>query len=143
MHRYVHVSIAYAAIPFDVRRLELPVNSLASDWVRYTPTCWILWTDRPLSVVSQTLKAYLGPSDNIMALSINPHDTPAGHMPQWVWDWYNRYRDPVTGQVNWPPPQPVGGLAPPAGSQLPNGLLGGLNPGSPLAGLLGLPKLPK
>jgi hypothetical protein len=78
------------------------MNTLCNDWMRYADNAWMLWTDKPLTQLTGAIRTILNAADGVLALSINPHDTPAGAMPPWVWTWFNRYRDQHTGLVNWP-----------------------------------------
>ena len=118
MFRYVHLSIIYSGPLNDPRKLDTTVNFLARDWIRYATNNWVLWIDKPLSVVTYSIRPILDRMDNALAISMNPHEIPAGQMPQWVWDWFNRYRDPQTGNVDWPPPLPVPPVPPAIGGAL-------------------------
>jgi hypothetical protein len=138
MHRYVHLTVAVGSAAQDPKKLETTISFMCPDWMRYASNAWVLWTDRSLQNITVMLKPLLEEADQILALSINPHDIPAGYMPQWAWDWFNRYRDPHTGAVNWPPPVLPPLLSPPPLPPAP-----GLDPNSPLGRLLTSLDLPK
>lgn len=104
MHRYAHITVIYSSDMTHPTALEPAITAVATDWIRYTPNTWVLWSDKPLGVITGQLRSHLLAADHVLAVGLNPYDIPAGFMPQWVWDWFNRARDPQTGQVNWPPP---------------------------------------
>jgi hypothetical protein len=37
------------------------------------------------------------PSDQLLVHVLDKSEIPAGYLPQWIWDWLNRARDPVNG----------------------------------------------
>jgi hypothetical protein len=104
MHRYLHVSVVYSTAINDPKFLEPMIGELARDWVRYGPSGWVLWTDKSITTCVEMLRGKLLPTDLllVLALSIGPNEPPNGIMHKWVWDWFNRYRDPATGWVYVP-----------------------------------------
>jgi hypothetical protein len=104
MHRFVHVTIRiHEFTVFDPQTLDPAASSVAEDWIRYTSGTWILWSSRNLPEITNAFRAYLPEEAHILGLTIAMHDIPSGYWPQWVWDWLNRFRDPATGYVNFPP----------------------------------------
>jgi hypothetical protein len=133
MYRYLHVTVAYANAYAQPASLEPTIGQLAWDWIRYSTVNWVLWTDKPITTVSAAIQPLIGTADHLVVLALNPHELPAGVAPSWVWEWFNRYRDPASGYVHFSPSPPIpekpmtgnlfglGGLGPPA-PPLPNAL---------------------
>jgi hypothetical protein len=84
--------------------LEPIVSELAADWVRYTSTTWILWTEKSTLTCSEMIRPKLDRGDHFMVVAADISADAAGTLPKWVWDWMNRRRDPSTGWVALPEP---------------------------------------
>jgi hypothetical protein len=98
MDRFLHISFTFNEGLPKVRELEPAFNFLAPDWMRYSPTNWIVWTPRPVSDFLYGLKPLIGASDSILIVKIDMSDR-NGWQPKWVWEWIDRKR-----QLGPPPP---------------------------------------
>jgi hypothetical protein len=84
MPRLVHVGFSPAAAP-KLKELE-PFFASLGDWIRYSPTGWLVWTNYTPQQISDYLKPQLNPNDHMLVLFVDP----VGHqgwMPPWVWNW--------------------------------------------------------
>ncbi len=68
-----------------------PIFDKAFDWLRYTPTCWIVWTSRSPGQWYQRLKPHLGSDDYVLVVRIDPEQR-AGFLPAWAWKWIRKDR---------------------------------------------------
>jgi hypothetical protein len=85
-HRFVHVGFAFVGLP---RILDLqPIFTGIGDWIRYSPLCWIVWTDKPLSEIAALLKMSIDTNDQVLVAEIQvPNVT--GYLSPWIWQWMN------------------------------------------------------
>jgi hypothetical protein len=89
--RFVHIGFNFTGEP--------PVNALkqgfdkALDWMRYSNSCWILYTTTDLDVWRDRIRQTDGilPDDSFFLCEFNP-DSWSGFMPDWVWDWLHKIR---------------------------------------------------
>jgi hypothetical protein len=97
-HRYVHVSLGYQVHPWDPKIIDPIASQVSTDWIRYTPSTWICWTDKNLVTISDMFRTKLDTVDHIMVHAMDRSELPCGIMPMWIWDWVNLERDAVTGK---------------------------------------------
>ena len=103
-NRFLHIGFTFNEGVPKVQELEPIFNGLAFDWIRYSPTCWIVWTARPASDFLYAIKPNIGQTDSVLIVKLDLTDR-NGWQPQWIWDWMDRKRD------LGPPPPPA--LPPP------------------------------
>jgi hypothetical protein len=134
LYRMVQVAIVYATLYRDPAALEPTMTSLSADWVRMGQGAWLLWTNRSVLQITQTLKAVLQQDDQYFVSAMHPHEPPGGVLSPWIRAWINSPRDPVHGG----PPFDVGNTNRPmtGGAGSPFGLkppldLEGLGSGAP------------
>jgi hypothetical protein len=84
MHRFLHIGFAFPGPP-KMRDLE-PVLSTLGDWVRYSATSWILWTDKPTTELFLRIKPHLDAADQFLIAKIDPDDS-IGWLSPWIWTW--------------------------------------------------------
>jgi hypothetical protein len=110
----VQVAITYETPYRDAKVLEPTMTGMCLDWARFSHSGWLLWTNRSIFEITERLKAVLQSNDQFLVSALNPHEHTGGRLPQWIWDWINVPRDPVTGLPAAPPsstPNPFAGLA--------------------------------
>jgi hypothetical protein len=131
MPRFIHIGFNFNG-PILTTALE-PAMMQLGDWIRYSASCWIVWTNYQPHVIADHIKNYVGPNDHylVVALDMTAHQ---GWMPKWVWDWINDKLYPGFSALANTTPDPFGPLTsglinsapnPPAPPR-PTGLLGGL-----------------
>ena len=130
MPRFIHIGFNFQG-PVLTTVLE-PAMSGLGDWIRYSASSWIVWTDYQPQVIADYIRGHIGLNDQylIVALDMSAHQ---GWMPKWVWDWIN-------GKVRSQSLAGLGAFNPPA-PPTSSGGLGGMG-GSGLAGLGGLINTP-
>ncbi len=160
-YSYLHISIGYAQLGQDPKVLEPVMGQLAEDWARYNFNAWVLWTDKSPLTCMEMIKAKLSGADQLLVLKLDLSATPMGSLPAWLWEWFNRPRDPVSGYVQLTPathsglppsslsPDLFNPLAPraAAGSNVLKALLGSVAPPAPpkenaLRNAFGIPDRP-
>jgi hypothetical protein len=109
MNRFLHIGFTFNAGPPKVRELEPTFDVLAPDWLRYSPTCWLVWTARPASDFFYGLKPFLGPSDSLLIIKADMSER-NGWQPPWVWEWMDRKRQLGPPSPPAPPPADMNAL---------------------------------
>lgn len=87
--RYLHVAFSFRT---ENKSLALePVFNKAIDWIRYTPTNWLLWTNRDAADWYRRVKPILDDGDHVFIAEVDL-DQRAGWLPKSVWNWINEDR---------------------------------------------------
>ena len=107
MHRFIHISIGYSRLNPSPQILEPTMAALSDDWARYNFNCWILWTNKSSIVCMQAIKELLAPEDQLLIHKMDLSEIPIGLLPQWLWDWINRQRNPFSGAIEFPQALPT------------------------------------
>lgn len=105
-HRYVHIAINFGLGFPQTNALEPWVRMFADDWMRFTPTNWVVWTTKSNADIAATLRGALTLNDQFVLFEIHPMNRDGMHY-EWVWAWLNEprpegYRPPTP----LPPPSP-------------------------------------
>lgn len=87
MNTFVHVSFLFHGVP-KMRDLEPVMGFVSDDWIRYSATNWLLWTNRPTGAVLSAILPYIDQVDNVLVAPIDVNNC-MGRMPPWVWTWMN------------------------------------------------------
>ena len=92
MKRYFHIAFGMV----DAQRistLEATFGKMSDDWLRYTGTCWITWTQYDATAWFHALQPHLKPGEYLLILELKPNQGALqGMLPQWVWGWLNKPR---------------------------------------------------
>jgi hypothetical protein len=84
---FLHVALTFKDAP---KPDELqPVFDKASDWIRYAPNCWLLWTARSAEQWFELLKPHLGPKDQMFICRLDMRDR-QGWLARSVWEWIDK-----------------------------------------------------
>ncbi len=87
--QFLHVGFDWGNAP-KLKQLEEIFNR-ASDWLRYAPNCWILWTGRSPNQWARRIRPLLDPGDHFFICKLDI-DERQGWLPRWVWDWLRQDR---------------------------------------------------
>jgi hypothetical protein len=87
--KFFHISFVFKDEPI-IEGLE-PTFSKAKDWVRYSDTCWIVYTTSDAQRWYNRLKPNIGARDNVLVVRIDPLER-QGRMPKFVWEWFRKER---------------------------------------------------
>jgi hypothetical protein len=88
-HRYLHISFNFRSGPVKTVEME-PAFNHATDWYRYAPNCWLVWTSGTTVSWYNFLKPNLGASDYLFVTEVGGQY--AGWLPQGAWEWLQRAR---------------------------------------------------
>jgi hypothetical protein len=140
MDRFLHIGFTWSGVP-KTAELEPLFDALSKDWLRYSPTSWIVWTDRPASDFLYALKPKMGAEDLVLIVGISMSDR-NGWQPKWIWEWIDRKRQLGPPPEPAPPPRDWArgllGLAADPNPKPSSGLLSGLGGlGQARGGILG------
>jgi hypothetical protein len=87
--RFLHVAFNWSGDP-KIAEVK-PVFDQATDWLRYAPNCWIIWTDKNPQTWSEWLKPFLNKGDHVFICAIDMTGK-QGWLPKGTWDWMNKAR---------------------------------------------------
>ncbi len=87
--QFLHISFIFKDGPL-VEELE-PVFGKAIDWLRYSDTCWVVYTTSDAQRWYDRLKPKIGPRDNVLIMRVDPSER-QGRMPKSVWEWFRQER---------------------------------------------------
>jgi len=88
-HRFLHVAFNWSGDPKTTGIKE--VFDRASDWMRYAPNCWIVWTNKDPETWYERLKPFLGSGEHVFICALDL-TTRQGWLPKSTWDWINKNR---------------------------------------------------
>jgi len=92
-HSMLHVTFTFHA-PVNVDDLAGLFNS-ATDWYRYAPNCWLLWTHANAETWYNHLKPHLADPDYLLIIQLNPQVIMRGWLPKGAWEWMGKYYGPA------------------------------------------------
>lgn len=102
MARFFNLGVAFArGVPRTAEIESSALDWIAPDWLRYTPTNWLLYSEKNAQQLSDLLHPYF-PTDHFLVLPVDVSLGVQGWMSQFVWDWINRPRN-----AGWTPPLPA------------------------------------
>ena len=94
-HRLLLATFHFTAVP-DITAWEQRFNN-ATDWYRYSPNCWLLWTSGTPQSWFEYLKPHVASSASSSPISGRTSGF-VGSLPQGAWVWIAKYvalRDPI------------------------------------------------
>jgi len=87
MHRLMHISFHFPGVP-KVRDLEPVISAIGDDWIRYSVTSWILWTDKPAIEIYNRIRPHLDKDDQVLIIKMEMGEG-FGWLSPWIWTWIN------------------------------------------------------
>ena len=84
--RYIHIGFSGSANTADI---ESRVNK-AIDWVRYTPTAYIVRTTSAPEKWYERLSPIIASADNLFICELDIRHR-SGHLSKWIWDWIQQH----------------------------------------------------
>lgn len=84
MNRFIHVGFYFGGVP-KILDLE-PTFAALGDWVRYSATTWILWTNKSTEDVFIALRQKIDPADQMFIAYVVIEDC-VGIVSPWIWTW--------------------------------------------------------
>jgi hypothetical protein len=88
--KFLHIS-------FNFRRRAAPTESIetqlekALDWIRYMPTCYLLYTRTDAQTWYTRLRKVIDEDDHIFVVELNIENR-QGWLPKTVWEWIRQDR---------------------------------------------------
>lgn len=87
--KYLLVSFVWKGTP-KVKELE-PIFNQAGNWLRYSNSCWIVWTSTDANGWYLRLAPQITAADRLFVCELNLQNK-QGWMDKWIWDWLNQPR---------------------------------------------------
>jgi hypothetical protein len=89
-HKLMHVSFSFPGVP-KILDLEPVFNSLGDEWIRYSPFCWFVWTEKSSQQIFLRLRPHIDTHDGILVFKVTITEGQiTGSLDAWVWDWLNK-----------------------------------------------------
>jgi hypothetical protein len=88
--RFLHLTVIPKG-PLDVSVVDARVNN-AKDWIRYAPTCWLLWTSRDPQYWHERLRAVPELRSHQLFVFVADLSERQGWLPSDVWAWINKHK---------------------------------------------------
>lgn len=83
--------VAFNFISGQVKADELiPQFNHATDWYRYAPNCWLMWTTGTPEKWFKFLRPHIDAKDTMLIVEVKP-DQHFGVLQQGAWDWLKKY----------------------------------------------------
>jgi len=94
-HRFLHVGFHNFEVTEQIATSLGDTFNYATDWCKYSPNCWILWT----GLTADEWNARIGNTPGMPAtygaliapIDLTP-ETRGGKTYDWVWKWLNKKR---------------------------------------------------
>jgi hypothetical protein len=81
-HKFIHVGFAFPGA-LKMRDLEPAFHSLGDDWIRYSATNWIVWTDKQAFEIFLIVRPFLDDQDQVLITPMNVHEA-FGMLAPWI-----------------------------------------------------------
>jgi hypothetical protein len=88
-HRFLHVGFNFRSGKVLTAELE-PYFNQASDWYRYSPTSWILWTGGTPDTWYDCLRPHIQPADYLLIVEMSISGF-RGWLPPLAFAWLRKY----------------------------------------------------
>jgi len=89
-HRMILVTLGVQHGLPDVQALT-PHFDKSTDWYRYAPNCWLLWTGGDAPSWCKYLKSVLPTDQYVFAAELKQDGSISGWLPAGAWEWLNKY----------------------------------------------------
>ena len=92
MPRFLHVGFVGLGLP-KAKELEAVFNTWALDWVRYSTSNWILWTNDTPNQFYNRIAPHLTVQEQVLVSELDRNiGTSQGWLSKFIWDWINKTR---------------------------------------------------
>jgi hypothetical protein len=66
--------------------VDSALNATGDEWIRYSFSNWIVWTEKPASEISRAVRGGLGSDDQVIVAELNLNERD-GWAAKWIWEW--------------------------------------------------------
>jgi hypothetical protein len=87
---FLHVAFNFRGRVSPTEQIEVVLEK-ALDWIRYTPTCYIVYTTRDAEHWYSRLREVIDEKDHIFVVELNIENR-QGWIPKAVWEWIRKDR---------------------------------------------------
>jgi hypothetical protein len=91
MKTFLHLTVFPA--DSDMQKLIQEKLNKATDWIRYSPSCWLIYTGQPATVWYQRLTEIEGIKEGSLLIYEVNFSNRAGWIARSVWDWIKKQRE--------------------------------------------------
>jgi hypothetical protein len=91
--QFYHIGLAIPS-GVDPKSIEAAINQNTLDWMRYSSTCYVVWTTGDASMLSGALLTVPGMrAGYFLVVKMDLSDS-FGWLPGWLWEWLKKERPP-------------------------------------------------
>ena len=87
-HKYLHLAIAFEGNP-KTKEVQVVLDQ-ATDWIRYAPNCWLMWTENSPEIWSQRIRKVLTDKEQFFICEVTANRE--GWLYPETWGWINKKR---------------------------------------------------
>jgi hypothetical protein len=87
---FLHISFNFADKDAKINTLK-PVFNKATDWFRYAPNCWLVWTGRSAEKWYELLRPHISDKDSMLIVRLDISER-QGWLSESAWEWLNEER---------------------------------------------------
>jgi hypothetical protein len=91
MKKYLHVGFWFEGKPLDNSKL-IDIFDEADDWLRYAPSCWILFTDKNQEYLVDKIRNIEKHNHSLLIFEVTFKNR-QGWLTDEVWEWLAKKRD--------------------------------------------------
>lgn len=84
-YKFLHIGFAFSGPP-RVVDLEPIFNGSDDDWIRYSATSWIVWTQRSANDWYLVVQPHIGPQEQVLVVGLDMNER-SGWLTKSIWDW--------------------------------------------------------
>jgi hypothetical protein len=88
-HRLLHIGFGLQNGGPKIEDIQ-PHFDKATDWYRYAPNCWLVWTSGTPDTWFKYLKPFVPDPNYILIIEVNPQQI-RGWLPKGGWEWLSKH----------------------------------------------------
>ena len=107
-YKFLHIGFVFMGPP-RIADMEPLFKATGDGWMRYSPSNWIVWTERSAAEWYSIVSPHIAPNEQVLIVGVDMNER-HGWLTQTLWDWIDARRgtnreilDALLAQL--PPPQ--------------------------------------
>lgn len=109
--KFLHIGFVFTGPP-RVKDLEPVFDASGDDWMRYSASNWIVWTERSAAQWYSIISPHIALSEQVLIIGVDMNER-YGWLTRSLWDWMDVRRGTsrvllgeILAQLPSPPPKP-------------------------------------
>ena len=88
--KFLHIGFVFSGPP-RVKDLEPVFNAAGDDWVRYSNSNWIVWTERSAADWYMIVRPFISTTEQVLIVGLDMNER-NGWLTMAIWDWIDLRR---------------------------------------------------